>query len=104
MIRRPPRSTLFPYTTLFRSDESIPYVPLPGHGPIKNSSTCWHFRGLQGNSLLNHGQSLSKPVPGDAPANGVKLPRKSVQFIAERDGILLKKILQQDHQFILKSG
>src|ERR1035438_4454482 len=24
MIRRPPRSTLFPYTTLFRSDEVIP--------------------------------------------------------------------------------
>src|SRR2546430_13173631 len=24
MIRRPPRSTLFPYTTLFRSRESIP--------------------------------------------------------------------------------
>src|SRR5256885_4756893 len=23
MIRRPPRSTLFPYTTLFRSDEQI---------------------------------------------------------------------------------
>src|SRR2546425_7306766 len=23
MIRRPPRSTLFPYTTLFRSDESV---------------------------------------------------------------------------------
>src|SRR5690554_7678086 len=23
MIRRPPRSTLFPYTTLFRSDENI---------------------------------------------------------------------------------
>src|SRR2546430_3100713 len=26
MIRRPPRSTLFPYTTLFRSDESIALV------------------------------------------------------------------------------
>src|SRR5215813_14552171 len=24
MIRRPPRSTLFPYTTLFRSAESLP--------------------------------------------------------------------------------
>src|SRR2546421_4190785 len=24
MIRRPPRSTLFPYTTLFRSERSIP--------------------------------------------------------------------------------
>src|SRR2546430_12758067 len=28
MIRRPPRSTLFPYTTLFRSDES-PFAPQP---------------------------------------------------------------------------
>src|SRR3712207_7547013 len=27
MIRRPPRSTLFPYTTLFRSDRD---APLPG--------------------------------------------------------------------------
>src|SRR4051794_41492389 len=26
MIRRPPRSTLFPYTTLFRSDIDIPVV------------------------------------------------------------------------------
>src|SRR5256885_4725620 len=25
MIRRPPRSTLFPYTTLFRSDEACQY-------------------------------------------------------------------------------
>src|SRR5260370_29221809 len=25
MIRRPPRSTLFPYTTLFRSDENHPF-------------------------------------------------------------------------------
>src|SRR3712207_9412307 len=24
MIRRPPRSTLFPYTTLFRSDQMVP--------------------------------------------------------------------------------
>src|SRR5437016_8929820 len=28
MIRRPPRSTLFPYTTLFRSILSIPLPPL----------------------------------------------------------------------------
>src|SRR3712207_7735488 len=27
MIRRPPRSTLFPYTTLFRSREGAPGVP-----------------------------------------------------------------------------
>src|SRR3712207_7834593 len=27
MIRRPPRSTLFPYTTLFRSEEAVLLVP-----------------------------------------------------------------------------
>src|SRR5256885_13746092 len=32
MIRRPPRSTLFPYTTLFRS-EKTPRVDVPEHGP-----------------------------------------------------------------------
>src|SRR3712207_7112945 len=29
MIRRPPRSTLFPYTTLFRSNGRAPTVPRP---------------------------------------------------------------------------
>src|SRR3712207_6976509 len=28
MIRRPPRSTLFPYTTLFRSNLQVEYCPL----------------------------------------------------------------------------
>src|SRR3712207_7339786 len=37
MVRRPPRSTLFPYTTLFRSWTSLPgagdiaFVDAPGH-------------------------------------------------------------------------
>src|SRR3712207_7511081 len=29
MIRRPPRSTLFPYTTLFRSGHPNPAIPMP---------------------------------------------------------------------------
>src|SRR5256885_11412266 len=36
MIRRPPRSTLFPYTTLFRSGAEVPgradHDPPPGEG------------------------------------------------------------------------
>src|SRR3712207_8488975 len=32
MIRRPPRSTPFPYTTLFRSRQQLP-LPAPGQGP-----------------------------------------------------------------------
>src|SRR5256885_9889557 len=30
MIRRPPRSTLFPYTTLFRSNEELSYAQITG--------------------------------------------------------------------------
>src|SRR2546422_8555593 len=40
MIRRPPRSTLFPYTTLFRSDVELPEVPpaqLGGRGVPKGA-------------------------------------------------------------------
>src|SRR2546427_10247444 len=39
MIRRPPRSTLFPYTTLFRSAATLllpsPVFPLPAAGPAR---------------------------------------------------------------------
>src|SRR2546430_10920103 len=49
MIRRPPRSTLFPYTTLFRSTRSTP-SSLSGNGPFcfKRSpdSFLGGFRGI----------------------------------------------------------
>src|SRR3712207_8729372 len=39
MIRRPPRSTLFPYTTLFRSDQQVDEEHKPrqrgGHWPFR---------------------------------------------------------------------
>src|SRR3989442_11051450 len=34
MIRRPPRSTLFPYTTLFRSQRNLPIAFLAGVGIV----------------------------------------------------------------------
>src|SRR2546425_9767017 len=54
MIRRPPRSTLFPYTTLFRSPTSlgspwgvvlIPVFPHPG-SPRETTNGCNPARGL----------------------------------------------------------
>src|SRR2546427_3673742 len=46
MIRRPPRSTLFPYTTLFRSTQTMPFVApfeeIAGVAPGKpNTSLAW---------------------------------------------------------------
>src|SRR3712207_8695147 len=42
MIRRPPRSTLFPYTTLFRSQDVI-WV---GGGSVANLLAVWRVHGL----------------------------------------------------------
>src|SRR5438105_6654849 len=46
MIRRPPRSTLFPYTTLFRSATSLSArAPPPGKLPVTSEwATCFTDR------------------------------------------------------------
>src|SRR2546430_10280621 len=41
MIRRPPRSTLFPYTTLFRSQIEAPPVQLQGGIHIVELAACF---------------------------------------------------------------
>src|SRR3712207_8038866 len=41
MIRRPPRSTLFPYTTLFRSWSKIPIQGRPCGGAGKYPRSAW---------------------------------------------------------------
>src|SRR2546426_6660783 len=41
MIRRPPRSTLFPYTTLFRSLAALEVLH---HGLVAEDSRCFHRR------------------------------------------------------------
>src|SRR5260370_25458412 len=51
MIRRPPRSTLFPYTTLFRSHR---------HGAKRNASVC------RGGATFNTNANCSFAFPADA--------------------------------------
>src|SRR3712207_8442998 len=52
MIRRPPRSTLFPYTTLFRSPASMDPVAVarrfPGPAPLRSSGRGHAPRLLRG--------------------------------------------------------
>src|SRR3712207_8663797 len=49
MIRRPPRSTLFPYTTLFRSDVCHAFRPIEGghDGPVGRQGGGHHGRGAR---------------------------------------------------------
>src|SRR2546425_12284117 len=52
MIRRPPRSTLFPYTTLFRSPRGT------GTWPIMHNETAVRFRGRPRRVLALAGTSV----------------------------------------------
>src|SRR3712207_8833319 len=65
MIRRPPRSTLFPYTTLFRS-EADAIATATGYVPMRYTSVVligWH--GVEDQAL-----SLIKAAVEDATARG----------------------------------
>src|SRR3712207_7082799 len=67
MIRRPPRSTLFPYTTLFRSDrgEIIGLAGEPGSGKtLLLSILASRVQAISGSISLN-GQLLT---PFESPA------------------------------------
>src|SRR3712207_8074097 len=60
MIRRPPRSTLFPYTTLFRSPVLVYQLPL-AYRPV-------HFVELVGREA---GPFRAHSVPGGLPQSAV---------------------------------
>src|SRR5256885_1674644 len=81
MIRRPPRSTLFPYTTLFRSPDACAARP-----PVTcaaQASPAWHphgrtsvmFKGLEGKSAIVTGGStlIGAGVVRALHAAGVKV-------------------------------
>src|SRR3712207_7900206 len=65
MIRRPPRSTLFPYTTLFRSEGTV----LLAGGAIADVSPDDSLLGDAG-EVHEHGDSLLLPGFVDLQVNG----------------------------------
>src|SRR3712207_7184570 len=74
MIRRPPRSTLFPYTTLFRSkDYTFEHRKKIIHSPSGISDSAW--------STLTELGMTALPVPEDQGGfNGSAVDRKSTRL------------------------
>src|SRR5256885_8563825 len=60
MIRRPPRSTLFPYTTLFRSGKN---------GVILDSGYAWDFNGDRKTDATGKIVSWTLQKPGNFTVN-----------------------------------
>jgi len=61
MIRRPPRSTLFPYTTLFRSLEAIALLELSQLDPARAAGDVDAARGML--RSLSSPEYLSRNTP-----------------------------------------
>src|SRR3712207_8127078 len=59
MIRRPPRSTLFPYTTLFRSWTAAGARP-SGSGPTRRPPSCSTPRGCTASSAARSEEHTSE--------------------------------------------
>src|SRR2546430_5779644 len=67
MIRRPPRSTLFPYTTLFRSDGAR---LVAGTGRAERRDVAGRAAVPLGAGSLHRGQAAAAPPDGGIPHRG----------------------------------
>src|SRR3712207_8027406 len=102
MIRRPPRSTLFPYTTLFRSVEEegiddvvegAPAIPLQiarRHAPVPIERGCQRLATDRGGGLQVGGHKLGVGHEARAPDRKSTRPElQSRQYLVCR--LLLEK-------------
>src|SRR3989441_9021741 len=74
MIRRPPRSTLFPYTTLFRS-------------PRARRVRC--RRDLSDAQYRQRGSVLCRATKRKRPSRGPRVAREEAAMISEADAVVV---------------
>src|SRR5256885_13069805 len=106
MIRRPPRSTLFPYTTLFRSIEeerragrqttAAPLVPVPRTGKLPLSfgqQRLWFLDQLEGaNAIYNIPQTFRMTGELDVQA----LERSVNEVVRRHESLRTSLALDED--------
>src|SRR3712207_9298441 len=104
MIRRPPRSTLFPYTTLFRSGR-LKYRTSYGQNVLAHSVECAHLAGVMACELgasaktarraaLLHdvGKAVSHEVEGPHALVGGELARRHGECEADRKSVVRERV------------
>src|SRR2546429_6413073 len=79
MIRRPPRSTLFPYTTLFRSGAFALTVSPPAAAPTSTVVSC-----VPGSVTVNSGSVCTATVTDTSASPST--PTGSVSFASDGTG------------------
>src|SRR5947207_4825227 len=82
MIRRPPSSTLFPYTTLFRSDQGVVADHVVAHAREDRIAGLGRFLDVPAHARLDactdrRGRRVPHPAP---PKDGDRVDRKSTRL------------------------
>src|SRR2546430_12259637 len=101
MIRRPPRSTLFPYTTLFRSPpdrgaSSAPGASVVGEAPAREPAPTGHH---QGSPDVRLG---SRSALGGVPAQGRS--EEHTSELQSQSNLVCRLLLEKKKRIIRKSG
>src|SRR2546421_5523407 len=82
MIRRPPRSTLFPYTTLFRSSSAVRFRDASAsRAPRRPNSTA-----------------MARPIPLDAPVTmtrGIGRSEEHTSELQSRSDLVCRLLLEK---------
>src|SRR2546430_13325828 len=86
MIRRPPRSTLFPYTTLFRSGP-----------PAKRSDSC-ETNGYHGPSNESADASCSIQVGGGQDASALSRSEEHTSELQSQSNLVCRLLLEKKKQ------
>src|SRR3712207_9030399 len=88
MIRRPPRSTLFPYTTLFRSDDSVVVddAKVAHSGDSEKSRTWWRIGPGDEEFLTQTLQVHFVELPGESSNHGHGHQNEAAFYILEGRG------------------
>src|SRR3712207_7233428 len=86
MIRRPPRSTLFPYTTLFRSDR-------PGDGPVARAQ---HVRGHARTRFdARRGAQMGRPPGGVVEVQQRERSEEHTSELQSRQYLVCRLLLEK---------
>src|SRR3712207_7500156 len=86
MIRRPPRSTLFPYTTLFRSSQNTTFA-VPRNRCTAIAKTCQNRRPSRAATAMNSSSPINNASPWRSEEHTSEL--QSRQYLVCR--LLLEK-------------
>src|SRR3712207_7151120 len=102
MIRRPPRSTLFPYTTLFRSEPR----PAAGHPDphVRGWAGLWTVRGGQRRALLpRRGWRGECHHRGDVRAAAATRSEEHTSELQSRQYLVCRLLLEKKNSFSVRT-